>query len=200
MGRNVTRPRPLAAPRPLLESCDPSQFLIYTPKIRNRRNLRQITNLHFSNRGSDKASASRANNVSRGTSLAFLIYTPKIRNRRNPSRITNLHFSNRGSDKASASRANNVSRGTSLAFLIYTPKIRNRRNPSRITNLHFSNLYKPATFSLYRSGGSFLSLRALSVSAVDSAVSFLASRVLSNRQNGELEKSYTPENKGHKNF
>ena len=140
MGRNVTRPRPLAASRPLLGPGDPSRFLIYTPKIRNRRNLRQITNLHFSNRGSDKASASRANNVSRGTSLAFLIYTPKIRN---------------------------------------------RRNPSRITNLHFSNLYKSATFSLYRSGGSFLSLRALSVSAVDSAVSFLASRVLSNRQNGE---------------
>jgi len=116
-----------------LRAKDLSPVLIYTPKIRNR--------------GPDKASASRASNVSRGTSLPFLIYTENIRNRRNPHRISSLNFSNRGSDKASASRANNVSRGTSLPFLIYTENIRNRRNPHRISSLNFSNLYNlPALF------------------------------------------------------
>ena len=63
-----------------LRAKDLSPVLIYTPKIRNR--------------GPDKASASRASNVSRGTSLPFLIYTENIRNRRNPHRISSLNFSN----------------------------------------------------------------------------------------------------------
>ena len=70
-----------------------SRRLIFRLKIRNRRKPRRISNLHFSNRGSDKASASRANDVRRGTSPT-LIFRLKIRNRRKPRRISNLHFSN----------------------------------------------------------------------------------------------------------
>jgi len=73
---------------------DLSSVLIYTLKIRNRRKSRRISHLRFSNRGSDKASASRANNVSRGTSPPFLIYTPKIRNRRKRCKVNHLHFPN----------------------------------------------------------------------------------------------------------
>ena len=91
---NLRLQRPTAPIQPPAPGFQPLPFLIYTLKIRNRRKARRISHLRFSNRGSGKASASRANNVSRGTSLPFLICTENIRNPRSFLRITNLHFSN----------------------------------------------------------------------------------------------------------
>jgi len=93
--RRKTRIRQdILVPSDQREPRDLSSSLIFRLKIRNHRNQRLFSALRFSNRRSDKASASRGNNVSRGTSLPFLIYTPKIRNRRNSREISHLRISN----------------------------------------------------------------------------------------------------------
>ena len=82
-----------------------SKNLIYTPKIRNRRNRHRISHLHFSNLYKSRAfSLCRLGGLLRSLPLCLLASLPRpsfrianwgIRTPANPALFNNLHFSNR---------------------------------------------------------------------------------------------------------
>ena len=149
MGRNVTPPRPLASPRPLFGSCDPSRFLIYTPKIRNRRNTRRINHLRNSNLYKTRAFFSRAVHHSPLGAAEVLIAKRGIRTLANFRPFSTLTFSNRQKTPfcrttAAASLSTPVSdlQSGASSVLIAKPNIKNTPNLRFFTGLHFSNREK----------------------------------------------------------
>jgi len=88
-----------AAPiQPPASGFRPLPFLIYTLKIRNRRNSHQISALHFSNLYKSRAlsiMSCSSTPESRAGDSSFLIAKSKIRNSAKPCPFIALHFFNR---------------------------------------------------------------------------------------------------------